>query len=100
MDEADPRRRALWSALTTVIEPELGLDLVTLGLIYGADVQGSTASVTYTLTTRGSPVAREINDRVLGAASAVEGIARVETRIVWEPAWNTTMITPGALDHT
>jgi metal-sulfur cluster biosynthetic enzyme len=96
MQDTDPRVRALWNALTTVIDPELGLDVVTLGLVYGADVRGEVASVTYTLTTPGCPMERIISDGIHGAALAVEGIERVDTRIVWEPAWHSGMIAPDA----
>jgi metal-sulfur cluster biosynthetic enzyme len=99
MDDVAPRERALRTALTTVIDPKMGLDVVTLGLVYAAEVHGSTASVTYTLTTRGCPQERAITEGVRSAAAAVEGIARVETRIVWDPAWNTAMIAPSALDQ-
>lgn len=80
-----------------MIDPELGLDVVTLGLVYGVEVRGSTASVTYTLTTRGCQAERVITDGVRRAAAAVEGVDKVETHIVWDPAWNTTMIAPSAL---
>ena len=97
MEQPDPRERALWNALTTVIDPELGVDVVSLGLVYGVAVHGSTASITYTLTTPGCPMERIITDGVRNAASAVIGIDLVDTHIVWEPAWNAGMIAPGAL---
>ena len=93
----DPRLSALWTALGTVIDPELGLDIVTLGLVYGVEIEGPTARVTYTLTTPGCPMERTITQGVRAAAMAVEGIERVDTRIVWEPAWNPSMIAPTAL---
>ncbi len=96
MNDADPRVQALWNALTTVIDPELGLDVVTLGLVYGAEVRGAVASVTYTLTTPGCPMEHIISDGIRGAALAVDGIERVDTRIVWEPAWHSGMIAPDA----
>lgn len=96
MEDLDPRERALWNALTTVIDPELGLDVVTLGLVYGVAVRGGVASVTYTLTTPGCPMERIITDGVRGAALAVDGIDQVETHIVWEPAWHSGMIAPDA----
>ncbi|HEX7546592.1 MAG TPA: metal-sulfur cluster assembly factor [Gemmatimonadaceae bacterium] len=96
MEDTDPRVRALWNALTTVIDPELGLDVVTLGLVYDAEVRGEVASVTYTLTTPGCPMERIITDGIRGAALAVDGIERVDTRIVWEPAWHSGMIAPDA----
>lgn len=98
MTEDDPRVRALWNALTTVIDPEIGLDVVTLGLVYGVDVDGVIARITYSLTTPGCPMERIITDGIRGAALAVDGIERAETRLVWEPAWHAGMIAPGALN--
>jgi metal-sulfur cluster biosynthetic enzyme len=85
-----------WTALATVIDPELGLDIVTLGLVYGVEIDGATARITYTLTTPGCPMERAITAGVRQAVSAVEGIERVDTHIVWEPAWHPGMIASGA----
>jgi metal-sulfur cluster biosynthetic enzyme len=90
----DPRIGTIWTALATVIDPELGLDIVTLGLVYGVEVEGSTARITYTLTTPGCPMERAITGGVRAATLAVEGIDRVDTNIVWEPAWHPGMIAP------
>jgi metal-sulfur cluster biosynthetic enzyme len=92
----DPRLATIWTALATVLDPELGLDIVTLGLVYGVDLDGATARITHTLTTPGCPMERVITDGVRTAVSAVEGIDSVETCIVWEPAWHPGMIAPGA----
>jgi metal-sulfur cluster biosynthetic enzyme len=86
----------IWTALATVIDPELGLDIVTLGLVYGVEVDGETASITYTLTTPGCPMERAITSGVRSAVMAVEGVARVDTHIVWDPAWHPGMIAPNA----
>lgn len=96
MTEAEAQLDALWQALATVIDPELGLDIVTLGLVYEAGVDGAKATVTHTLTTPGCPMERIITEGIRVAAGAVPGIERVETRLVWDPAWHAGMIAPGA----
>jgi metal-sulfur cluster biosynthetic enzyme len=96
MGEADPRLELLWRALATVIDPEIGLDIVTLGLVYGVAVREDVAWITHTLTTPGCPLERIIADGIRGAVLQVDDICGVETRIVWEPAWHPGMIAPGA----
>jgi metal-sulfur cluster biosynthetic enzyme len=94
--DTDLRLNTVWTALATVIDPELGLDIVTLGLVYGVEVIGETARITYTLTTPGCPMERAITDGVRRAVLAVQGIDSVDTHIVWEPAWHSGMIAPNA----
>jgi metal-sulfur cluster biosynthetic enzyme len=91
-----PQTSAIWSALATVIDPELGLDIVTLGLVYDVEVNGDVARITYTLTTPGCPMERAITDGVRGAVLRVDGINRVDTHIVWDPVWHPGMIAPNA----
>jgi len=93
----NPRINAVWTALATVLDPELGLDVVTLGLVYGVELEGVAAKITYTLTTPGCPMERAITDGVRSAVLHVEGVARVDTHIVWDPAWHPGMIAPNAL---
>jgi len=87
---------AIWAALGTVIDPELGLDIVTLGLVYDVACEADAALITHTLTTPGCPMERIITDGIIAAVSQVAGVAKVATRVVWDPAWHPGMIAPGA----
>jgi metal-sulfur cluster biosynthetic enzyme len=90
----DPRLATIWTALGTVIDPELGLDIVTLGLVYGVEIDGTTAHVTHTLTTPGCPMTRVIADGIRQAVLAVDGIDEIAAHVVWDPAWHPGMIAP------
>ena len=79
------------TALETVIDPELGIDIVNLGLIYEVDFTGETgeAIVKMTLTTMGCPLADVITDNIHDALADVEEVKNVEVKLVWYPAWTT-----------
>lgn len=83
---------AVRDALGGVVDPELGLDVVSLGLIYGIEQAGETVRVVHTLTTPGCPMESHITRGIREAAGSVEGIAEVETELVWEPRWHPEMI--------
>jgi metal-sulfur cluster biosynthetic enzyme len=95
MDASDPRIELLWRQLAKVIDPEIGLDIVTLGLVYGVELHDDVAWITHTLTTRGCPMERLITDGIRAAALQVDDVCGVETTLVWEPAWHSGMIAPG-----
>jgi metal-sulfur cluster biosynthetic enzyme len=92
----DATVQAIWNSLTTVIDPEIGLDIVTLGLVYDIGAKGSTAVITHTLTTPGCPMERIITEGIRAAVLLVDGIDAVETVLVWDPAWHSGMIDPQA----
>ena len=84
-------------ALRTVIDPEIGLDIVTLGLVYEVHLKGDSVRVLYTLTTPGCPMERVITQGIVTALSQVPGIASVEPDLTFTPRWNPSMAEEGAL---
>lgn len=79
---------AVMAALETVIDPELGIDLVNLGLIYNVEVNNEgVCAIDMTLTTMGCPLADVIVTDVRYAVLKVDGISDVMIEFVWYPAW-------------
>lgn len=85
----------LYEALRAVIDPEVGLDIITMGLVYDVEVEDGHAIITHTLTTPGCPLERYMSDAIRAVAFAQPGIEEVTTRLVWEPRW-----TPAAMERT
>lgn len=93
---ADIDGELVWEALSTVIDPEIGLDIVTLGLVYELEQIESSIRVTFSLTTPGCPMEGAITGGIVNAVSAVPGVEHVLPNLVWEPRWHPGMIQEGA----
>ena len=74
-------------ALRQVEDPELGMDIVDLGLVYDVEVEGETAKVTYSLTSMGCPAGPLIAQDIDSAVRQVEGIQDVELELTFDPPW-------------
>lgn len=81
-------------ALRRVKDPELNLNIVDLGLIYGIRVDGSTVNVDMTLTSPACPSGPEIVEGVEREVREIDGIDEVRTNIVWTPFWTPERIEP------
>lgn len=86
------RRARVRAALRDVIDPEVGLDVVTMGLVYGIEVEGASVRIRHTLTTPGCPMGDVLEEGIAEAARSVPGVEEVETELVWEPRWDPGMI--------
>jgi len=85
-------KEKVFEAISTVIDPEVGFNLVEMGLIYDAKVDEEChVHVIMTLSTQGCPLHQMIVQWVKEAVEKLEGVGEVEVEIVWEPAWNISM---------
>jgi len=75
------------AALETVLDPELGMPIAELGLVYGVAIDGGTVRVTMTLTAPGCPIHDVMPEWVRSAVMAVPGVERVEVDITFDPPW-------------
>ncbi len=80
-------RESVYEKLKTVMDPELHVNIVDLGLVYQVEVADKKIRVTMTLTTPGCPLAPEI-DRLVREALKPMGEYEVDLELVWEPAWS------------
>ena len=78
---------AVLEALTTVIDPELGLDFVELGLVYGIEVDGGTVKITFTLTTPACPIGPQVSEQMQEFVGELEGVEEVVPEMVFTPPW-------------
>jgi len=79
--------------LRQVIDPELGCNIVDLGLVYSIAITGSTVTVTMTLTTPGCPMHESISWGVKEALLNLDGVTQAEVQVVWDPPWHPSMMT-------
>lgn len=86
--------KAVRDALKAVKDPELNLNLVVLGLVYGVEVDGAKAKATITLTTPMCPAAGQIVEEAKAAIAGIEGVAEAEVELTFDPPWTPERISP------
>ena len=83
-------------ALSNVIDPELGLDFVELGLIYGVEVEDATVHVTFTLTSPGCPIGPQVTDQIKEYVGELDGVAEVKPTMTFSPPWTPDLMSEDA----
>lgn len=90
---SEDMKESILGALENVIDPELGIDIVNLGLVYDVDLDDEgVAKITMTLTSMGCPLAPVIVDQVTTALSELPEVKKVDVDIVWSPPWSKDMM--------
>ena len=82
-----PTREEVIEALRVVEDPELGMDIVELGLLYDVELEGAKAKVTFSLTSMGCPVGPMIQEQIVETVAVLPGIEEVEPNLTWDPPW-------------
>jgi metal-sulfur cluster biosynthetic enzyme len=88
----------LMTRLTNVIDPEVGLNVVDMGLIYGVELKDEVVHVTMTLTTPGCPMQSYMRESVVAELGSLQGVKEVRVEFVFTPPWSPSKIKPEALE--
>jgi metal-sulfur cluster biosynthetic enzyme len=83
-----PTKEQVVDALRAVEDPELGMDIVELGLVYDVEVEGPNVKVIHTLTSMGCPVGPMIQENIDEIARAMPDVEDVEVELTWDPPWS------------
>ncbi len=83
-----PSREEVVEALRQVEDPELGMDIVELGLFYDAEIEGENVKVQYTLTSMGCPAGQMIQEDIERVVREIPGVGEVTSDLTFEPPWN------------
>jgi metal-sulfur cluster biosynthetic enzyme len=98
MDEAlKVSEKEVYEALEEVIDPELGLDFVSLGLVYDVEIEpNSEVYVTFTLTTPACPIGPQVSEQMKEFVGDIDGVNAVYPKMVFGPPWSPEMMTEDA----
>ena len=91
-----PDPDAVLAALGEVLDPELALDVLGLGLVYAVQIVGEAVTVEMTLTTPGCPLHGSIAAAVEARLARVEGVGAVDVIVVWDPPWTPASMSDAA----
>jgi metal-sulfur cluster biosynthetic enzyme len=83
-----PTKEQVVDALRAVEDPELGMDIVELGLLYDVEVEGPKVKVIHTLTSMGCPVGPMIQENIDQIARSMPDVEDVEVELTWDPPWS------------
>lgn len=87
---------SVYDALRTVLDPEIGIDIVNLGFIYDIKIEGDKVSVAMTLTIKGCPLHSTLKSQAEEAILKSTGASSADVRLVFDPPWNPAMMSDQA----
>jgi metal-sulfur cluster biosynthetic enzyme len=91
-----PTEEDVYDALSNVIDPELGLDFVELGLVYGVEIEQSDVHVTFTLTSPGCPIGPQVSEQMVEYVGELDGVERVHPKMTFSPPWTPDLMSEDA----
>src|SRR5918992_5395555 len=98
-DDGYPTESAMRSALKAVIDPEIGLNIVDLGLVYGVEAADGVAHVTMTLTTMGCPLTELLHQQCTLVLTRLPNIDEADVEFTFSPPWTTDMMSDEAREE-
>src|SRR3954451_391450 len=91
-----PSVEEVQEALTNVIDPELGLDFVELGLVYSIEIEDDEVYVTFTLTSPGCPIGPQVTEQIQEFVGELPGVSKVHSTMVFSPPWTPELMSEEA----
>jgi metal-sulfur cluster biosynthetic enzyme len=85
----------VWKSLDGVLDPELDMSIVELGLVYGVEIRDAEVYITMTMTSPGCPLAQSMSRWVSEAVSRVPGVQQVDVQLTFDPPWSPGRVHPG-----
>jgi metal-sulfur cluster biosynthetic enzyme len=98
-EHGQPTEGAMRKALTAVLDPEIGINIVDLGLVYGVEASGGVAHVTMTLTTMGCPLTELLHQQCTLVLTRLPNIDDAEVEFTFSPPWSTDMMSDEAKEE-
>jgi metal-sulfur cluster biosynthetic enzyme len=96
IDSNAPGADVVWQTLASISDPEFGINIVDLGLIYSVECESGNVSVVMTLTTPTCPSGVWIHEGARSALQQLPGVGAVIVKLVFDPSWNTAMLSDSA----
>ena len=91
-----PTEEDVYEALSNVIDPELGLDFVELGLVYEIEVEDDQVYVTFTLTSPGCPIGPQVSEQMVEYVGELDGVQQVHPKMTFSPPWTPDLMSEDA----
>lgn len=90
---------SVYEAIKEIIDPEIGINIVDMGLIYEVDIDDTTVDITMTLTSPGCPAGGQIVNGTQHVTQQMEGVEEVNVNVVWTPRWTPELMSEEAKDE-